>query len=215
MARALRDASNPLQPNAVYSAADAKLFASLKQTHLTGTLLPQGDGNARARRHALLLGREQPSFAAPPSAAAGSSGHHQQQHDEHRALQGSISLDVPPTPPLMPPPPEAPPPPPPYFMADERDVLTELYEAMGGPAWNTSANWLDGYPCDEPIWQGVVCTLGPPLSYDEASTPSPPPNEGWEGSGRVHRLILGANNLNGTLPGEYFRIWAHAPCCSG
>ena len=217
----------PLQPHAVASAEDAALFASLKVNKPIETLLPRGDANARARRHAMLLGREQPLFAAAEArlaeakaaeaaaaakaakeAGGGPAHDHQQQHE--RALQFSgpslVQLDVPPAPPLMPPPPEAPPPPPPQAQFDELHALTELYEAMGGPAWNTSANWLDGYPCEDPVWQGVVCTLGPPLAQDADSTPSPPPNEEWEGSGRVHRLILNGNNLNGTLPASLGKL---------
>lgn len=129
--------------------------------------------------------------------------HHHLNHERDRELQ-TAGGPQPPPPPGLPPsppaPPIPPPTPPPAVFTEELGVLTELYAAAGGSTWALKQNWLNGYPCDEPIWQGVICSLPPPRAVDAGSTPSPPPGEAWENGGRVHRVLLDANGLNGTLP---------------
>lgn len=166
----------------------------------------RGDASARARRHAMLLDqmkardeiirRFQPSPPADPS--------HRQPHAQHeRELQTAGTPQRPPppqSPPSPPTPPEPPPSPPPAVFSEEMSVLTELYVAMGGATWRNRNNWLVGYPCELPVWQGVICSLGPPGAMDKGMAPSPPPGEPWQNHGRVQRLLLWNNRLNGTLP---------------
>ncbi len=57
----------------------------------------------------------------------------------------------------------------------EVEILTELYSAANGPGWLSDANWTaNADPC---TWQWVSCTRG-----------------------KVRKLKLEFNNLNGTLP---------------
>ncbi|MDE2878525.1 MAG: Ig-like domain-containing protein [Gemmatimonadota bacterium] len=58
----------------------------------------------------------------------------------------------------------------------DRDVLVRLYEATDGPDWKNSTNWLTGAPINE--WHGVTT----------------------DRTGRVSRLELLANDLEGVLP---------------
>ena len=58
-----------------------------------------------------------------------------------------------------------------------RAVLVELYHSTGGPVWKNSHNWVSDRPLDE--WFGVIA----------------------DDQGRVMRLRLASNNLQGTLPG--------------
>ena len=63
-------------------------------------------------------------------------------------------------------------------LSTDRDVLVALYDAMDGPNWTNSANWLSDRPLDE--WHGVTA------GQDE----------------RVRALDLSANNLSGEVPPE-------------
>ncbi len=60
----------------------------------------------------------------------------------------------------------------------DRDVLTALYKATGGPNWTNSQNWLTDAPLEE--WHGV----------------------GVDGEGRVTDLDLNDNGLTGRIPPE-------------
>ena len=64
----------------------------------------------------------------------------------------------------------------------EKDVLTSLFEATQGQYWRNSDNWLSNKSVDQ--WFGITTN-----------------NEG-----RVTRVELANNNLNGTLPGELGRL---------
>ena len=63
-------------------------------------------------------------------------------------------------------------------VSSDREILTALYHATGGPNWKSNHNWLTDKPLGE--WHGVRT----------------------DGTGRVVRLVLGNNNLRGTLPPE-------------
>ena len=60
----------------------------------------------------------------------------------------------------------------------DREILTTIYDATGGPAWSTRSGWLTDAPLDE--WHGV--------GVDEA--------------GHVESISLVRNNLTGSLPPE-------------
>ena len=64
----------------------------------------------------------------------------------------------------------------------DREVLEAFYHATGGPDWFFSTNWLSDEPLSE--WYGVYT------------------NE----QGRVERVILRRNNLNGPIPPELARL---------
>ena len=59
---------------------------------------------------------------------------------------------------------------------DDRDALIALYDATDGASWTNADNWLTDRPLNE--WHGV----------------------GVDDAGRVARLQLPDNNLNGELP---------------
>ena len=61
-------------------------------------------------------------------------------------------------------------------VATDREALVALYNATGGPRWTNRGGWLSGEPLDE--WYGVT-------TNDD---------------GRVVRIDLGRNELNGQLP---------------
>ena len=58
----------------------------------------------------------------------------------------------------------------------DREVLTALYEATGGPEWSDRSNWLSNAPLSE--WYGVET----------------------DDNGQVTRLNLGGNQLSGEVP---------------
>ena len=59
----------------------------------------------------------------------------------------------------------------------ECEALVALYNSTGGPGWSTNTNWLaTSEPC---LWHGVGCS-----------------------GGSVIQLILGSNQLSGTIPAE-------------
>lgn len=78
--------------------------------------------------------------------------------------------------------------PPPLSKTLELNALQKVYEDMGGSQWANAQNWMDGHPCESPVWQGVICAMSrnPDASY----------------SGSVTGLHLRANELMGTLPTE-------------
>ena len=59
----------------------------------------------------------------------------------------------------------------------DRQALTAIYHAMGGPNWNNNDNWLTDAPLDQ--WHGLYV---------------------WEG--RVVGLVFFRNNLTGSIPPE-------------
>ncbi|MXX65832.1 MAG: hypothetical protein F4Z40_02185 [Chloroflexi bacterium] len=61
-------------------------------------------------------------------------------------------------------------------LAPDRDILIQLYEATGGPAWSRSEGWLSEDPLGD--WHGV----------------------NTDNAGRVVELELGDNGLSGPLP---------------
>ena len=60
----------------------------------------------------------------------------------------------------------------------DREILSVIYDATGGPDWHNNVNWLSDLPTEQ--WYGVTT----------------------DSSGRVEGLELESNNLTGTLPGE-------------
>ena len=104
--------------------------------------------------------------------------------------------------PAPPEPPPSPAMPPPAEWVEDREALQELYETAGGSGWHNRANWLDGFPCQPPVWQGVVCAVFPtPWWQTPPSPPTAPPvppsapgdrpprlseDPGYD---RVHRLL--------------------------
>ena len=64
----------------------------------------------------------------------------------------------------------------------DRAALVALYNATDGANWQISTNWLTDRPIDE--WHGVT----------------------GDGDGRVTRLDLGDNELNGPIPAELGRL---------
>ena len=62
--------------------------------------------------------------------------------------------------------------------SDDRAALVALYEATDGPNWTNKENWLSTAPLGE--WYGVTT----------------------DSNGRVTRLSLNENNLQGTIPAE-------------
>ena len=75
----------------------------------------------------------------------------------------------------------------------DREALVELYNATGGPNWTNRTGWLSSAPMGE--WHGVTT----------------------DGKGRVVRIDLGRNELNGQLPDEvgnlaeltYLALWGN------
>ena len=63
-------------------------------------------------------------------------------------------------------------------LAPDKGILAALYAATNGPEWKRSDNWLTDAPLGD--WYGV----------------------GWDGKGRVNRLLLSDNGLTGAIPGE-------------
>ncbi len=61
---------------------------------------------------------------------------------------------------------------------EERSDLATLYEAMGGPSWTNSNNWLTNAPLDD--WYGIAV----------------------DSAGRVTQIDLNRNNLSGEVPPE-------------
>jgi len=67
--------------------------------------------------------------------------------------------------------------------AIDRDILTQFYEACGGPRWSISTNWITNSSiCD---WHGIRCA---------------------DNSENVAYIMLSANNLVGTPPASLFDL---------
>ena len=86
--------------------------------------------------------------------------------------------------------------------ARDRNVLIVLYNAMGGPYWENSENWLTDLPLDR--WHGVEVdaagrVAGLDLSRNHLTGSIPAILGRLE---RLKRLHLGSNNLAGTIPPE-------------
>ena len=73
------------------------------------------------------------------------------------------------------------------FDKDDRSVLTEVYVALAGEGWERSDNWLDTN--DYCSWYGVVC-------WDTSDSKR----------GRVRKLLLPNNGLQGTMPDTIFSM---------
>ena len=58
----------------------------------------------------------------------------------------------------------------------DREVLVALYNATGGPSWNSNTNWLNDVPISQ--WSGVTT----------------------DDTGRVTELVLNENQLSGEIP---------------
>ncbi len=75
--------------------------------------------------------------------------------------------------------------------APQTSALVDVYNALSGPGWSSSTNWLTGDPCTAgSVWAGVTCSSG---GSGGPATGSPGTN--------VLELVLPAGNLAGTLPG--------------
>ena len=88
------------------------------------------------------------------------------------------------------------------YMAAERDVLTALYNATGGPNWVDNKNWLSDAPVGE--WSGVVTDDSLRVVslrlWGNRLTGTIPPEVG--NLNRLRGLSLGKNQLTGTIPSE-------------
>ncbi len=84
----------------------------------------------------------------------------------------------------------------------DRDVLAALYNALDGPNWKSSTNWLSDSPLDE--WHGVTLDGGRYVTSLNLG------NNNLKGSipvalGRLSRLVglaLDSNDLTGEIPAE-------------
>lgn len=66
------------------------------------------------------------------------------------------------------------------------DVLSVLYKSLGGSDWTNSDGWMENN--DVCSWYGVTC------------------GEDGDSSGRVTKLVLGENNLVGTVTNDVFEL---------
>jgi hypothetical protein len=74
--------------------------------------------------------------------------------------------------------------------ADQRALLVQLHQMLGGANWTYSANWLSGDPCDAGLpWYGVSCNRVTDATLPELGAGAPY---------GVTALQLGANNLVST-----------------
>ena len=150
---------------------------------------PVGNQAERLRRHAMLVKQLQDREARFRK-------HDRPQHHHDRELQvGNI-----------PPPPAQPPP---HEWDDELHALQALYASTGGSTWANRRNWLNGYPCEAPVWQGLDCSVLSPSVLETPRPPSlppealsPPPEAPALPPGRVRGLLLNGNSLIGTLPSD-------------
>ena len=84
----------------------------------------------------------------------------------------------------------------------DRGILIELYEATGGPGWETGGNWLTDAPLGE--WYGVRADAdGRVVGLDLRSNglEGPIPRE-LGGLAKLETLILFDNQLTGSIPPE-------------
>lgn len=77
------------------------------------------------------------------------------------------------------------------MVSTDRDALNELYEATGGASWATNINWGTNAPLSE--WHGITV------------------NE----KGRVVKLVLDSNCLEGTIEIMLRACPNNHPCCAG
>ena len=88
----------------------------------------------------------------------------------------------------------------------DRDLLVALYNALDGPNWNNSTNWLSEAPLDE--WHGVT------LDGDRYVTSLNLGNNNLKGAipvdlgglSRLSGLALDSNDLTGEIPAELGRL---------
>ena len=84
----------------------------------------------------------------------------------------------------------------------DRDVLTTLYEATGGPNWTNSENWLTDASLED--WHGVDVDGEGRVAYidlsDNGLTGPIPPELG--NLSRLEELVLNDNDLAGEIPPE-------------
>ena len=80
-----------------------------------------------------------------------------------------------------------------------RCVLTDFYEAMGGPNWKRNDNWLTDAPLDE--WYGVNGSGYDDDDYDRVDRYN---RVNWDRrpSGAIWALDLESNDLEGNIPPE-------------
>ncbi len=84
----------------------------------------------------------------------------------------------------------------------DREVLTALYEATGGPNWFISYNWLTEEPLDE--WHGIATNsegrvVGVDLNFNNL-VGRIPPEAGF--LDELGSMILSSNSLGGEIPSE-------------
>ena len=85
----------------------------------------------------------------------------------------------------------------------DRQILTSLYDATGGPEWSNRENWLTNRPLEE--WHGVtVDTNGRVTRLDLRNndlTGEIPPELGALAS--LEHVLFGRNELRGRIPAEF------------
>ena len=85
----------------------------------------------------------------------------------------------------------------------DRQILTSLYDATGGPEWSNRENWLTNRPLEE--WHGVtVDTNGRVTRLDLRNndlTGEIPPELGALAS--LEHVLFGRNELRGRIPSEF------------
>ena len=89
----------------------------------------------------------------------------------------------------------------------DRAALVAIYEAMGGPNWARSHNWLSDAPLGS--WQDVVAVSGRVTSLDLTSNRLHgriPPEVVF--LAKLQHLVLADNNLSGPIPPELDRLTA-------